>query len=158
MKRAFPVLTAVVLSLLFISQLTITSCAKTQNVIDHDTITTIVRDTTTVTDTLVLCNVQGTYTGLATASASASTAGLSTTESYSLESDNLAVGYAGSSAVTFGGYTNTCDSVIISSYYTTIGSYYLLKGVLSDNKMTLSGTYQNLTVTTDFGTFSFNKQ
>jgi hypothetical protein len=158
MKRAFPVLTAVVLFLLFISQLTITSCSKTQNVIEHDT--TIVRDTTTITDTLVLCNVQGTYVGVATASANASTAGLSSTESYTLGSDNLAIGYAGTSnvAVTFGGYTNTCDSVFISSYYTSSGSYYLLKGVLSDNKVTLSGTYQNLTVTTDFGTFSFNKQ
>ena len=149
MKKAFPFLSAVVLFLLFASQLTISSCAKTQTVIVRDTLTT--RDTTTVTDT-VLCNVQGTYSGVATASANASTAGQSTTESYILGSDNLAVGYGGSNAaVTFGGYTNTCDSIIISSYYTSSSSYYLLKGVLSDNKMTLSGTYQNLTVTTDFG-------
>ena len=156
MKRAFPLVSAVVLFLLFISQLTISSCSKTKTVIEHDT--TIVRDTTTIIDTAIVCNVQGTYTGLVTASASASTAGQWTNESYTLGSDNLAVGYSGSSAVTFGGYTNTCDSIIISSYYASNSSYYLLKGALSDNKMTLSGTYQNLTVTTDFGTFSFNKQ
>lgn len=159
MKRAFPaVISAVALFFLFTSQLTITSCTKTKNVIEHDT--TVVRDTTIKIDTVVNCNVQGTYTGVITASANASTAGQSSTESYALESDNLAIGYAGSSnvAVTFGGYTNTCDSIIISSYYTSNSSYYVLKGVLSNNQTTLSGTYQNLTLTTDFGTFSFNKQ
>jgi hypothetical protein len=102
--------------------------------------------------------VQGTYAGVATASANASTAGQSTTESYTLGSDNLVIGYAGNVAVTFGGYTNTCDSVIISDYYTGNSNYYVLKGVLSNNQTTLSGTFQNLTVTTDFGTFSFTKQ
>jgi hypothetical protein len=159
MKKVFPaILSFVVLILLFSSTFSITSCTKTNTIIEHDT--TIVRDTTTITDTLAVCNVQGTYAGTATASPGASTAGTSNSESYTLAADNLAIGYAGSSEtpVTFGGYTNTCDSVIISAYYLSNNDYYILKGALTSNQTVLSGTYQNLTNTTDFGTFSFTKQ
>jgi hypothetical protein len=153
MKKRFSFLAIfVALFLVFFSQLAITSCTKDKAV--------TVRDTTTIIDTPAVCNVQGTYTGMVAAAANASTAGQSGTQSYALGSDNLAVCYIGTPpvAVTFGGYTNTCDSVIISAYYTGNSSYYVLKGALSNNMTIISGTYQNLTTTTDFGTFSFTKQ
>jgi len=102
-----------------------------------------------------VCDVKALYAGTGIAST-----GASTTMVYQLRDNNFAVGYVsvGGAAVTFGGYRNTCDSVIISSYYTGNGSYYLLKGILNASKTVISGTFQNQTNTLDFGTFSITKQ
>jgi hypothetical protein len=161
MKKTSPLLAVfVVLFLIFTSQLALTSCTKDSPITKHDTTIITIHDTTTIVKSPPVCNVQGTYKGTAIGAPTASTAGQVGPQSYVLKSGNLTVGYGASPtlAVTFGGYTNTCDSVIISSYYTVNSCYYLFKGAFNNTKTTLSGTYQNLTLTTDFGTFSFDKQ
>jgi len=59
---------------------------------------------------------------------------------------------------TFGGYSNTCDSISMSVYYTVNQSYYLLKGKFGKSKTVIKGTFQNLTQTSDYGTFIMTKQ
>jgi hypothetical protein len=101
------------------------------------------------------CDVRGTYAGNATASG-----GGSSPMVYQLSDNNFAVGSVtvGGTPTTFGGYRNSCDSVIISSYYNGNGSYYLLKGILSNNRTIITGTFNNLTIAGDFGTFTMTKQ
>jgi hypothetical protein len=103
-----------------------------------------------------VCDVKATYAGTATASGTTTASPLV----YKLQDNNFAVGSVtvGGAATTFGGYRNTCDSVIISSWYNGNGNYYLLKGILSNNRTILSGTFNNLTVTADFGTFTLTRQ
>jgi hypothetical protein len=101
------------------------------------------------------CDVKGIYSGTATSSN-----GNSSPLAYSLRENNFAVGFVTKegAAVTFGGYRNTCDSVIMSvNYNGGNGSYYLLEGKLLNNKTTIAGTFKNLTTPTDFGTFSISK-
>jgi len=100
------------------------------------------------------CDARGTYAGVATSSTSTSPL------VYKLKENNFAVGTVtvDGPAVTFGGYRSTCDSVIISSYYTGNGSYYLLKSAFSNNRTVLSGTFENLTTISDKGTFTLTKQ
>ena len=102
----------------------------------------------------ITCDVKGTYSGTSMAST-----GVSSTLTYTLKENNFAVGSETpkGDATTFGGYRNTCDSVILSVYYHANHSYYILKGKLSDNRSTISGTFNNLTDTSDFGTFSMSK-
>lgn len=110
-------------------------------------------DDTTTPTTPVVCDVRATYSGLNTAS----TGGTYPTK-YDLRDNNFAVGYEPNNvAVTFGGYRNTCDSVILSVYYTTNSSYYLLQGKLLNNGTTIAGSYKNLTTPSDFGTFTMSK-
>jgi len=99
------------------------------------------------------CDVKGTYTGTGFAST-----GGSSPLTYKLQDNNFAIGTVTptGAAVTFGGYRNTCDSVILSVYYTSNSSYYLLQGKLSNNGLTISGTFKNLT-TSEFGTFTISK-
>ena len=59
---------------------------------------------------------------------------------------------------TWGGYSNTCDSVFIRVYYAYNNCYYFLKGKLKDHKTVVSGTFQNLTQTDNYGTFTMTKQ
>ena len=101
-----------------------------------------------------VCDVRGFYSGT-----NLSDKGASSVLTYDLRDNNFAVGgtTAGSAPVTFGGYRNTCDSVILSVYYTGNSSYYLLQGKLLNNRTTISGTFKNLTNPTDFGTFSISK-
>jgi hypothetical protein len=101
-----------------------------------------------------VCDIRGIYSGTQTTST-----GTVGTLTYRLQDNNFAVSSftPTSSNVTFGGYRNTCDSIFISVYYTTNSSYYLLKGALKNNRTTISGTYNNLTTPTDYGTFSISK-
>ena len=103
----------------------------------------------------IVCDVKGVYFGT-----SASSTGATSTLAYYLEDNNFARSSVtlGGSFVTFGGYRNTCDSVIISVRYTSNNSYYLLKGKLLENRTKLSGTFVNLTTPTDNGTFMMTKQ
>ena len=127
----------------------ILSCQKTETI------------TTTPTPTPcppvpVVCDVRGTYTGTAVSST-----GTSVVESYRLQDNNFAVGAFTPTGpgITFGGFRNSCDSIVISAYYNAGSAYYLLKGKLSTTSpVTLSGTFNNLTVPSDFGTFVFTKQ
>ena len=59
---------------------------------------------------------------------------------------------------TFGGYSNDCDSVFLRVYYEYNQCYYLLKGKLKNHKTVISGTFQNLTQTDNYGTFTMTKQ
>lgn len=104
--------------------------------------------------TATVCDVKGTYSGT-----NLSSTGASTTLTYKLQDNNFAVGSVTptGAGVTFGGYRNTCDSVILSVYYAGNNSYYLLQGKLSNNRATIAGTFKNLTTPTDFGTFSISK-
>lgn len=100
------------------------------------------------------CDLKGTYSGTSTTST-----GATASMTYILRENNFALSSVTptSPIVTYGGYRNTCDSVFISVYYTSNSSYYLLKGVLLNNRTTISGTYSNLTTPSDFGTFSIGK-
>ena len=113
------------------------------------------KDDDSPTPTPTTCDVKGTYAGTATPSVGATSPLV-----YELRAENFAVGRVtvGGSAVTFGGYRGTCDSVIISTFYTGNSSYYLHKGVLNSAKTVISGTFQNLTTPSDFGTFTLTKQ
>lgn len=102
----------------------------------------------------VVCELRGTFTGSGT-----SHLGNSSYSSYTFQDNNFVDGKeaAGEPYVTFGGYRNTCDSVIMSVYYTTNSSFYILKGKFSNNRNTISGTFNNLTTPTDYGTFTISK-
>ena len=75
-------------------------------------------------------------------STSASTA-TTTVMTCTLGANNLAVGTVNEIPVTYGGYSNTFDRVIVSAYCTLSKNYYLLKGKLSNNKTTISGKFYN---------------
>ena len=109
---------------------------------------------TAQTNSTVNCDVRGRYTGV-----SHSALGSSGIFSYTLKDNNFAVGTVlpTDPAVTFGGYRNTCDSVVMSVYYTSNNSYYLMQGRLSHNDSTISGIYYNLRTTADSGTFVIEK-
>ena len=103
-----------------------------------------------------VCDIKGIYSGTSHAST-----GASSILTYQFRDNNFAVGSVTptGSAVTFGGYRNTCDSIFLSVYYTSNSSYYLLKGKITNNgtSTTINGTFNNLTDTTNFGTFSISK-
>jgi hypothetical protein len=98
-----------------------------------------------------VCDVRGTYIGTNLAK------GVSSAITYQLEDNNFAVGSTtpGSAAVTFGSYTNTCDSVKLSVFYEANGDYYSLRGKLTGT--TISGVFNNLMVASDSGTFTIAK-
>ena len=100
------------------------------------------------------CDVRGTYAG------TSNNGTINSNLAYVLKENNFAVGSVtvGGATTTYGGYRNTCDSVILSVYYTSNSNYYLLSGKLSADKKTISGNFQNLTNTSDHGTFSLTKQ
>jgi hypothetical protein len=117
----------------------------------NDTI--IIRDTIKVAPPT--CNIKGAYTYSATSST-----GNSAVSKFTFLDNNLTVGTSSLAGpdVTYGGYRNTCDSVILSVYYTTPGHYYIIAGKLSNNNTTITGTFKNLTNTADFGTITLQKQ
>lgn len=102
----------------------------------------------------VNCEVKGIYTGTGTA-----TTGQYTTLVYNFLENNFVKGGTRLSSpyVTFGGYRNTCDSVFLSVYYTANDCYYLLEGKLSNSANTINGTFKNLTIPSNTGTFILNK-
>ncbi len=118
----------------------------------------VVKDTVVIRDTTfydIACPVRGTYVGTSTPNGG----GPSSNSIYTFEDNNFVVGRheLNQEGVSFGGYRNTCDSVIWSVFYTVNDSYYLLKGKFSNNRNTISGTFQNLNTTFDFGTFTMSK-
>ena len=100
------------------------------------------------------CTVKGVFTGEAKSSN-----GVVSQMTYDFRDNNLAIGMSSptGSAVTFGGYKASCDSVYISVCYTGNMSYYLLKGKFSEDHNIITGTYQNKVTTTDKGTFSITR-
>lgn len=105
-------------------------------------------------NTTVTCDTRGTYTGTGI-----DFKGNTTTLTYTLADNNFAVGGLNptSAKSAFGGYRNTCDSVILSIYSTLNNSYYLLRGKLTNNDSTISGSFTNTTSPTDYGTFTMSK-
>jgi hypothetical protein len=101
------------------------------------------------------CPLRGTFVGTSTKSTGTTAAAI-----YTFHENNFATGKETTTGPdkTFGGYQNNCDSVYISVYYQTLNSYYLLKAKLLNNMTRISGTYNNLTTPSDFGTFVMDKQ
>jgi hypothetical protein len=99
------------------------------------------------------CDIRGMYTGKAT-----SAKGQSAQMTYDFRDNNFAVGLSSptGSAVTFGGFKNTCDSIYISVCYSGNMSYYLLQGKISEDHTVITGTFQNK-VTGEKGIFTINK-
>jgi hypothetical protein len=148
-RLVYLVISVAVFSLLLLQ---LGSCTK-----ETEIITKPVKDTVYIRDTTyydVVCPLRGTFTGSGT-----SHLGNSSYGSYTFQDNNFVVGreVAGGPFVTWGGYRNTCDSVVMSVYYKTNSSYYLLKGKFSNNRNTISGTFSNLTIPADFGTFTLSK-
>ena len=100
------------------------------------------------------CTVKGVFTGEAKSSG-----GVTSQMTYDFRDNNLAIGMSSptGSAVTFGGYKASCDSVYISVCYTGNMSYYLLKGKFSEDHNIITGTYQNKVTISDKGTFSISR-
>jgi hypothetical protein len=149
-RTIYFVLSVIVFSLLLLQS---GSCTKEKETI----IEKIVKDTIRIRDTTyydVVCPLRGTFVGSGT-----SHLGNSAYSEYTFQENNFVFGKeaAGGSYTTFGGYRNTCDSVIMSVYYKTNSSFYLLKGKFSNNRNTISGTFNNLTTPSDYGTFTVSK-
>jgi len=58
----------------------------------------------------------------------------------------------------FGGYRNTCDSIVWNAHNNINNHKYLYKGALSNNRTKLTGTYQDLDNPIDIGTLDLTKQ
>ena len=59
--------------------------------------------------------------------------------------------------VTFGSYDNTCETVTITTKHLTNGDYYRFDGKLSTDKLTITGTYKNVTKPAETGPFTLTK-
>src|SRR5438270_442126 len=103
-----------------------------------------------------VCDIKGFYVG----TSSQTSTGNTSPAIYRLQDNNFVTGSAvlGGPTTTYGGYSNTCDSVYLSVWYNYNNSYYLLKGKLLNNRTKISGSYQNLNTPTDYGTFTVDKQ
>lgn len=142
------------LSLFTVAIMQMTSCTKEELV----EVEVVVKDTVIVHDTTyydIVCPVRGTFVGTSTPNGG----GPSSNSIYTFEENHFVVGRheLNQEGVSFGGFRNTCDSVVWSVFYTVNDSYYLLKGKFSNNRNTISGTFQNLNTTSDFGTFTMSK-
>lgn len=128
----------------------------------HDTVTVVKRDTLYKKDTLYkidtvdydnICPLRGLYVGTNTQSNGAQSNSI-----YTFYENHFAIGQEtlNGPATSWSGYRNTCDSVIMSIYYVVNNSYYLIKGKISADRKTISGTY----ITTDGkynGVFTMSK-
>ena len=156
--RAVQAIIFTLISGFFFSQFT--SCKKETIIIKEtilDTINVILHDTLNVHDTVnfdSVCPISGTYVGTGTPNV-----GFSSNAIYTFAANHFVEGRheLNQAAVSFGGYRNTCDSVIFSVYYNINSSYYLLKGKFSNNRNTIAGTFKNLNTPTDFGVFTITK-
>jgi hypothetical protein len=101
------------------------------------------------------CDVTGTYTGTAKDRFNTQFA-----NTYKFFSNNYV---SASAALTdpenaFGGYRNTCDSIIWNAHNNINNHKYLYKCVLSSNRTKLTGVYQDLDNPIDIGTLDLSKQ
>lgn len=127
------------------------ACKKTVTKTITDTVTRTINDTAYYD---AVCPLRGSYSG-----SNLTHTGTAGSIYYTFQDNNLAVGKssAGGADVTFGGYKNTCDSVILSVYYSANSSYYTLAGKISNSGNTISGVFNNLTDPSDYGTFTMSK-
>jgi hypothetical protein len=129
----------------------LSACTKTQTKTIVDTVIRTIDDTTYYD---AVCPLIGNYAGTNYAHS-----GATASIWYSFEADNLAVGTngEGGGAVTFGGFKNTCDSVVMNVFYTVNSSYYILNAKISGDKSTITGAFYNQTTPSDSGTFTMTK-
>ena len=137
--------------------LSLSGCKKDVQITTvHDTINVVKRDTLYKIDTIDFdnkCPLRGLYVGTNTQSNGATSNSI-----YTFYENHFAVGQEtlNGPATSWSGYRNTCDSVIMSIYYISNSSYYLIKGKISTDRKTISGTY----ITTDgqyHGVFTMSK-
>lgn len=107
----------------------------------HDTLTVYKTDTLYKVDTVDydnVCPLRGLYVGTNTQST-----GEVSNSIYTFYENHFAIGQEtlNGPATSWSGFRNTCDSVIMSVYYSRNKSYYVLKGKISPDKNTISGTY-----------------
>lgn len=58
----------------------------------------------------------------------------------------------------FGGYRNTCDSIVWNAHNNINNHLYVYKCVLTNNRTKLTGTYQDVNNPIDIGTLDLTKQ
>ncbi len=157
MKKILIASVALSLSMASLVLFQLTGCTKTttNTVIQKDTITKTIIDTVLP----VVCDVRGRYTG--TDQSFLGGGGIVT---YFLKDNNQALSsvHPTDPIVSYGGYRNTCDSVIISVFYSANSKYYLMKARISNDGSTLSGKYYSgsspsQTNSADSGTFTMSK-
>jgi hypothetical protein len=149
MKRSVILVVAAIAGLAALIQ--VTSCKK-------ETVTNTI--TNTVKDTIYIpcpvnCDARGNFSGTFV-----NHLGFSSVFAYKFQDNNFTVGGSTLAGATnaYGGYRNTCDSVIWNSYNTINSSHYIFRGKYSNSRTTLTGQYQNLAMPVEIGTFVLNKQ
>ena len=156
-KPAKAVLAILSLAIACSSILSFSSCKKeVETKIVHDTLSIVKRDTLYKIDTIDYdnkCPLRGLYVGTNTQSNGAQSNSI-----YTFYDNHFAIGQEtlNGPATSWSGFRNTCDSVIMSVYYVSNNSYYLLKGKISNDRKTISGTY--MTTNGQFtGVFTMSK-
>ena len=141
-KRARATLALLVLSISFSAVMSLSGCQKdVQTKTVHDTLSIVKRDTLYKVDTIDYdnkCPLRGLYVGINTQSNGAQSNSI-----YTFYDNHFAIGqeYLNGPATSWSGFRNTCDSVIMSVYYVSNNGYYLLKGKISGDRKTISGSY-----------------
>ena len=156
-RSAQAVLAILTLTIACSSILSFSSCKKeVETKTIHDTLSIVKRDTLYKIDTIDYdnkCPLRGLYVGTNTQSNGAHSNSI-----YTFYDNHFAIGQEtlNGPATSWSGFRNTCDSVIMSVYYVTNNGYFLLKGKISNDRKTISGTY----MTTDgqyTGVFTMSK-
>ena len=122
----------------------------------HDSINVVKHDTLYKVDTIDYdnkCPLRGLFVGTNTQSNGAQSNSI-----YTFYDNHFAIGQEtlNGPATSWSGFRNTCDSVIMSVYYVTNNGYYVLKGKISNDRKTISGSY----MTSDgkyYGVFTMSK-
>jgi hypothetical protein len=112
-------------------------------------------DSQTTTPCDQVCNVKGTYSGTFTNQLNSTSTFVQVLKDNNFTTGGATVNVAPTS---FGGYRNTCDSLIINSWNSINDNYYSIEGKFSSDKTTITGIYKNLTTTSEVGTFTLQKQ
>lgn len=162
-NTARAVLVILTLTVAYSAIFSLSGCKKdVQTITVHDSINVVKHDTLYKRDTLYkvdtvdydnICPLRGLYVGTNTQSNGAHSNSI-----YTFYDNHFAIGQEtlNGPATSWSGFRNTCDSVIMSVYYVSNNSYYLLKGKISSDRKTISGTY----MTSDglyYGVFTMSK-
>lgn len=142
MKKFIHALFAILIVTIAFSFVFSSSGCKKEGTTIHDTLTVYKIDTLYKVDTVDFdntCPLRGLYVGTNTQST-----GEQSNSIYTFKENHFAIGQEtlNGPATSWAGFRNTCDSVIMSVYYAGNKSYYVLKGKISTDKNTISGTYE----------------
>ncbi len=110
---------------------------------------------TTSTPTPELCDITGIYSGTAKDRFNTLIA-----NTYKFLANNYvaASGTLTDPEAAFGGYRNTCDSIVWNAHNKINNHKYLYRCALSNNRTKLTGVYQDLDNPVDVGTLDLTKQ